>query len=186
MNLLDPFITENTGITESLEQTSWTPLKQAQGKSIIDINITKYDVYDESMNKINFDPFLNSVQTSLKQRKLKEVLMRLFSQFVSVASVEYLIDRAGTLEYIFFGEEDDELVSLGKYLNVYKGLVEKFNANLIDDADKELELTKRPGSLPYLAMTSHGLSHTKFWDEVEKGLRSAFSSGKNFGYNPNK
>ncbi len=31
-------------------------------------------------------------------------------------------------------------------------------------------------------MTSQSLSHTQFWSDVEKGLREAFSSGKNPGY----
>ena len=35
---------------------------------------------------------------------------------------------------------------------------------------------------PILAIFSHGLSHTQFWPDVEKGLKSAFSSGKNPGY----
>ncbi len=31
-------------------------------------------------------------------------------------------------------------------------------------------------------MTSHSLSHIQFWADVEDGLKSAFSSGKNPGY----
>jgi hypothetical protein len=34
----------------------------------------------------------------------------------------------------------------------------------------------------YFSITSHGLSHTKLWPEVEDGLRGAFSSGINTGY----
>jgi hypothetical protein len=41
---------------------------------------------------------------------------------------------------------------------------------------------KRPGTIPYLAMTSHGLSHTQFWPEVEEALKGVFSSGINTGY----
>ena len=44
------------------------------------------------------------------------------------------------------------------------------------------DMMKRPGTIPYLAMTSHGLSHTKFWTEVEEELKKSFSSGKNSGY----
>lgn len=43
-------------------------------------------------------------------------------------------------------------------------------------------MMKKPETIPYLAMTSHSLSHTKFWKDVEDGLKSAFSSGKNPGY----
>jgi hypothetical protein len=32
------------------------------------------------------------------------------------------------------------------------------------------------------AIVSHNLSHTQFWDKVEKELRVSFSSGKNTGY----
>lgn len=41
---------------------------------------------------------------------------------------------------------------------------------------------KRPGTIPYLAMASHGLSHTQFWPEVESAIKHVFSSGKNPGY----
>jgi hypothetical protein len=36
----------------------------------------------------------------------------------------------------------------------------------------------RPGTIPYLAMKSNSLSHTKFWTDVEAGLKDSFSSGK--------
>ena len=39
-----------------------------------------------------------------------------------------------------------------------------------------------PGSVAYLATVAHGLSHTQFWEKVEKKLRSSFSSGVNSGY----
>ena len=35
---------------------------------------------------------------------------------------------------------------------------------------------------PILAIVSNGLNHTQFWADVEKGLKSAFSSDKNPGY----
>lgn len=47
---------------------------------------------------------------------------------------------------------------------------------------KKVCLNKRPGTIPYLAMASHGLSHTQFWHEVEVGIKGAFSSGINTGY----
>jgi hypothetical protein len=37
-------------------------------------------------------------------------------------------------------------------------------------------MMKRPGTVPYLAMAAHSLSHTQFWLEVEQGLKNAFSS----------
>lgn len=50
------------------------------------------------------------------------------------------------------------------------------------DKKEITDMMKRAGTIPYLAMTSHGLSHTQFWPEVEDGLKNAFSSGKNPGY----
>ena len=66
----------------------------------------------------------------------------------------------------------------------YYMYVNKYHAFLVtENNDKQIkELDKKPGSIPYLAMVSHGLSHTQFWPDVEKGLKSAFSSGKNPGY----
>ena len=64
----------------------------------------------------------------------------------------------------------------GKNTGVYANLVAKK-----DDTDFP-GIIKRPGSIPYLAMVSHGLSHTQFWPEVESGLKGAFSSGVNPGY----
>lgn len=47
-------------------------------------------------------------------------------------------------------------------------------------------MKKRPGSLAYLAMASHSLSHTQLWGKVEEGLKSSFSSEKKQNITKNK
>ena len=60
----------------------------------------------------------------------------------------------------------------------------RYHANLVVKNDKKeiKDMIKRPGTIPYLAMNSHSLSHTQFWKEVENNLKTSFSSGKNLGY----
>lgn len=82
------------------------------------------------------------------------------------------------------GQLDAQLKIARGNLERYYTLVNQYHANLVtEDDEKNIEkLDKRPGSIPYLAMASHSLSHTQFWGEVEEGLKGAFSSGKNPGY----
>ena len=84
----------------------------------------------------------------------------------------------------FTGDEDDELKKLRGSIEKYKVLINKYHLNLVSKADEKKfsEITDRPGSIPYLAMNSHSLSHTQFWKDVEEGLKDSFSSGKNTGY----
>ena len=81
------------------------------------------------------------------------------------------------------GDLDKQLKILNKNFKIYKSFVTLYHSNLVLEKDKNIkELDKKPGSIPYLATTSHSLSHTRFWKEVEDGLKGAFSSGKNPKY----
>ncbi|WP_108737578.1 hypothetical protein [Flavobacterium kingsejongi] len=184
LGVLEVFFRENTGITDSIEETAWNPKKQTKGLEIVDVNITPDEIYDARNKKKNFDGFINGIQAAQRNNKLREILMRLLSQFVTGAQIQAIRDKISTLEYVVWGAEDDELVLLRETnLRVYQGLVTRYNADLIARYDKELPLADRPGGIPYLATVSHSLSHTQFWEKAEIGLRSAFSSGVNKGYN---
>lgn len=183
LGVLNTLFAENTGITESIDETSWTPKKQAKGLSILDVPITTSDPYNTRNKKANFDKFLSGVQGALRSRHLKEVLMRLFSQFIGADQIKEIMDKLNKLEWVVSGEEDTQIKLLGKtHLRIYRDLVLKYNANLVAASDLKTDLAIRPGGIPYLATVSHSLSHTQFWPKVEKGLRSAFSSGINTGY----
>ncbi|MDE5449795.1 hypothetical protein KRE38_12265, partial [Elizabethkingia meningoseptica] len=111
---------------------------------------------------------------------LEEVLMRLFSQFVKpfvMTAVYYLLDA---LEFIVTGELDTQIKRLRRSVGVYGDLVKQYHADLItkDDAKNIKDMPDRPGSVPYLALASHSLSHTQFWEDVKTELESAFSSGR--------
>lgn len=120
---------------------------------------------------------------------LQEVLMRLMSQFTTVKKLR---DVSSALYYLGFIVEEDldtEVNRLRANVDIYTNLVARFNADLMTEEDRdddELAIEEKPGSIPYLAMVSHSLSHTKFWDELKKPLMSSFSSGKNPSYKPNK
>lgn len=185
LGVLEVLFKENTGITDSIEQTAWSPRSQTRGLAITDINITKNDGYDSRNKKKNFDGFLSGVRSAQQHQNLKEVLMRLFSQFITAEQLTGIRDKINTLEYVITGAEDTELKTL-RTVNLlnYQNLVAQYHADLVAERDKGVELLKRPGGVPYLATAAHSLSHTQFWPQLETALKASFSSGKNPGYKP--
>lgn len=184
LHLLARVFAEDTGLTDSIEDNAWTPVHQANGLSIKDLNITIHDTYHSRGKKAACEGFINGTITSLQNNNLEELLMRLFSQFIKpdvMTSVNYGFHAA---ELYFTGETDKQLKILRKNIARYGALIESFHANLVTPADEKAyaSIMSRPGTVPYLAMASHSLSHTQFWPEVEAEIRKAFSSGVNPGY----
>jgi hypothetical protein len=185
LGVLETLFNENTGITESIEETSWTPKKQTKGLSIADLTITGNDKYTSRKKRANFDKFLSGLQADQKNKNTKEILMRLFSQFITADQIQVIMDKISKLEYVVSGAKDVELKLLRETnLKIYQDLVKKYNADLVVKTDLNKEMAKRPGSVPYLATVSHSLSHTEYWLKVDEELKLAFSSGKNTGYKP--
>ncbi|WP_375605673.1 hypothetical protein [Flavobacterium davisii] len=183
LSLLGGLFGEKKGLTDSIDDTAWNPKKMAKGLSIKDVNITKFDTYHSRGKKNQFDAFLKGAQTAVKNRNLEDMLMRLFSQFIQPSSIELAIKILDWSEYAIKDDLDKEVKKLHLNLKNYHSFVSKYNVSLVSKTDENIvELDKKLGSIPYLAMVSHSLSHTKFWTEVEEGLKSAFSSAKNPGY----
>jgi hypothetical protein len=185
LGVLAALFNENTGITESIEETSWTPKKQTKGLTITDLVITGNDKYASRKKRANFDKFLSGLQTAQKNKDTKEIFMRLISQFITEDQIQAIRDQINKLEYVVSGAKDTQLTLLRETnLKVYQELVKKYNADLVAKSDMDIEMAKRPGTVPYLATVSHSLSHTQYWLKVDEALRSAFSSGINTGYKP--
>lgn len=186
LNLLAGIFAETKGITDSIDETAWTPAKQAKGLSILQVPIYDKDPYNSRNKKPQFKKFLKGAQNAVNANNLEELLMRLFSQFIdpeSFSTVTKVIDWG--IEPLVFGKLDTQVTTLRKNLKIYSALVTEYNADLVAEKDKEItDLAKKPGSLAYLAMASHSLSHTLFWKEVEAGLKEAFSSAKSAHYKP--
>ena len=187
LKLLAKMFSENSGITDSIEANSWTPKDQAKGLSIKDINITTKDPYHTRNKKNNCENFIVGAAKSVQNKNLEEVLMRLFSQFVKPFVMTIIYQVLDKSEYILSGDLDTQITRLRKSIGKYRDLVVAYNADLVtkDDVKNIKDIMKRPGSVPYLAMNSHSLSHTQFWPEVEKELKNAFSSGKSRKYKEN-
>lgn len=186
LNFLAKVFAADSGITDSIEVTSWTPVNQTKGLSILDVNITTKDPYHSRNKKPQCGKFISETSKAVQNNNLQEVLMRLLSQFVKPDKVKYVTYALHGAELYFTGDIDTQIKILRKNLGVYIGLVKKYNADLVVEKDETefTEMIKRPGTVPYLAMASHSLSHTRFWKEVEDGLKAAFSSGVNPGYKP--
>ena len=184
LSLLAGLFGENKGLTDSIDETSWTPIKQAKKLSIVDVPIFKSDTYNSRNKKTQFDTFLKGAQKAVHGNNLEDLLMRLFSQFIKPPSLKDIIDYIDYSENIITGDLDKQLKVLRGNLEKYYSLISKYHAGLVTEDDQKIiqDIGKRPGTIPYLAMISHSLSHTQFWPEVEEGLKSAFSSGKNPGY----
>ncbi len=182
------FMEEENGLVAKIDDTSTSPENQVNGAfPIEDFDITDLDPYDEKGKKSDFEKFATGIEDAQKEGNLKEILMRMVSQFINPDDVQAIVDGINKAEWIMMGDWDDELKELRGNLEVYQGLVNEYNMDLVTEEDKNNEeLHIKPGSIPYLAMTSHSLSHTDLFDDdehnVKDALTAAFSSGENPGY----
>ncbi|WP_426475895.1 hypothetical protein [Chryseobacterium balustinum] len=184
LSLLAGVFGESKGITDSIDETLWSPKKQTKGLTIVDVPIYDSDPYNSRNKKSAFATFLKGAQNAVHNRELEDMLMRLFSQFIKPPQLKKIISYVDNAEYVVTGNLDTELKVLRGNLEIYDSFVTKYYAGLVTPQDeKDIDdILKRPGTLPYLAMASHSLSHTQLWGKAEGGLKSAFSSGKNPGY----
>ncbi|WP_375563444.1 hypothetical protein ACE193_25480 (plasmid) [Bernardetia sp. OM2101] len=191
LNLLASIAETNaSGISDIIDDTLTNPQQQVKGAfRIVDIPIFTKDPYHTRNKKANFDRFVSGLENCVRAKRpdmLQEILIRLISQFTTAESMRDVASKLNLLEYIVTGDLDTQVKRLKTNITVYSNLVARFNADLVTPADRDNnELTEKPGSVPYLAMVSHSLSHTKLFDEVKDALTSSFSSGKNPGYKPN-
>ncbi|QCE41816.1 hypothetical protein [Psychroserpens sp. NJDZ02] len=240
LGLLERIFSEQSGVTDTIDNTTWDPTEQVQGKfKVTDVPITNEDAYHSRGLKSKFEQFVSGAEKSIADGNLKEFLIRLVSQLISSASINDMSTILWWADLIFKDDADDEFKKFRKdYLPKYSQLIEKYEAHLIAPQDKPIEektktdtetpdafteaaklefttelnainsITKQNweatileakekkredeeknppappviGSLAHFATVSHGLSHTKLWDEVEQELKNSFSSGKNPGY----
>lgn len=182
LNTLAKIFFENNGITETREVTYTSPIKQASGLKIIDINITKKDCFHTFSSKAAlFEDFAKGLQKNLADGNLQEFLMRVISQLLSPNLMLKVDQTLDNIEYIVTGDLDTQVKALRFNIENYRSLANSYYRNM--DTEKEINgMPHRPGTVPYFATTAHGLSHTKFWPEVENGMRTAFSSGINKGF----
>ncbi len=181
------FTEEENGLIYKIDDTSWSPEKQVNGKfKIEDFNITDIDIYDKRKKKSKFENFAKGIEEAVRRNddnSLKEIVMRLISQFIIPNDLDKIIEGIDWLEYAVTGELDKQVKEVRRNLTVYHKLIKKYHADLIAKADiNNKDLKVKPGSVPYLAMNSHSLSHTALFDDCEHNVRdaliSAFSSGK--------
>lgn len=183
LGLLANIFAEGRGLTDSIDVTAWNPIKQAKAVPVQNVPIFDKDIYNTKHKKTQFDTFLKGAQNAVHSNNLEDLLMRLFSQFINPSDFAFYVKIAYWSEIAVFGELDTQLTLLRKKLEIYSALVTKYNANLVAEEDKDItDLDKKPGSIVYLAKTSHSLSHTQFWKDVEKGLKEAMSSPKSARY----
>lgn len=185
LSLLAKVFKANAGITDTIEVTSWSPEKQTKSLAILHVPIFDKDPYHSRNKRANCKNFISGASSAVHNNNLEEVLMRLLSQFIKPEQLAQYIDYIDNAEYILTGNLDAQLKILRGNFERYHVLVQRYFADLVtpeDEADVNKDMMTRPGTIPYLAMASHSLSHTQFWPEVEAGLKNSFSSGKNPGY----
>jgi hypothetical protein len=186
LNLLAGIFGENKGITDSIDETAWTPKKQTKSLPILDVPIFESDPYNSRNKKREFEGFLKGAQNAVHTRNLEDLLMRLLSQFIKPSMLTFIVRTIDyAIEPVVFGKLDTEVTTLRKNLAIYSKFVTQYHAGLVTEKDEkafEKDIMKAPGSVSYLAMASHSLSHTQLWKKVEDGLRNSFSSGVNPRY----
>lgn len=185
------FMEDENALVTKIDDTSTSPEGQVNGAfPIEDFDITDLDPYDKNGKKSDFEKFAKGIedaQQSGDKNSLREILMRMISQFIDPDQLQGIIDNISNAEWIMVGDWDVQMKETRRNLGVYHGMVSEYNMDLVTDADKNNdELEIKPGSIPYLAMTSHSLSHTNLFDDdehnVKEALKGAFSSGENPGY----
>ncbi len=136
LGILATIFSDNSGVTDSIDDTSWTPKNQIKDISMEPVNITTEDEYHTRNRKTNYDGFVSGVENAIKNNNLREVLMRLLSQLIAVENIDSIIDSVDKVEYIIKGQADNQLKRLRKdLLPVYRRLIDQFNANLIAEED---------------------------------------------------
>ncbi|MEL0644956.1 hypothetical protein V6251_11235 [Olleya sp. Ti.3.14] len=181
--------TDESGIVDRIDDTSWSPKKQVNNKfEIVDIPIYTQDPYHSKNKQSDYDAFINGIEDAVKNNKndIREVAMRLLSQLMTpnyLGKLDTVIDTLNTLAIINFGALDTALKLAMSNFKSYRSLINKYNKNLVTDKDlANSKLEVKPGSLVYLAINAHSLSHTKLFPEVEQALRDSFGSGINPGF----
>jgi hypothetical protein len=109
LKLLGGVFGEKKGLTDSIDETSWTPKKQTKGLSIIPVKITSSDPYHSRNKKKQFDAFLKGTQSAVHSNNLEEMLMRLFSQFIKPTQLKNIIDYIDNAEWVITGDLDTQL-----------------------------------------------------------------------------
>ncbi|AXO81401.1 hypothetical protein DZC78_13710 [Olleya aquimaris] len=141
LGLLERIFTEQAGVTDTIDNTSWDPKDQINGKfDVIDVPITEEDVYHSRGLKSKFEKFVSSAEKSIEDGNLKEFLIILVSQIISSESIEDKGTALWWADLLFKDEADDEFKKLRRdYLPNYTKLIEKYEAHLIAPQDKPKE-----------------------------------------------
>lgn len=162
----------------------------------------KKESYDNFINKleskVNLSEFILEIENLGKtdnmatknQPLIKEILFLLIAQLDTrdaVLQAEYMlywINKAIQItmsnpltDWIF--DFDEAMGELTKNVTIYKNLFGENNFHLVTDSDltnPKLTLDTQPGSIPYLSMVSHSLSHTFMTEKIKSGLSATFGS----------
>ncbi len=138
LNTLAGIFDDEKGLTESIDDTSWSPKAQLQGNDKYDleeIDITTKDVYSERGKETDFEDFVAAIERSISNKNLQEVLMRLFSQFMNEHDLRDISTKIDGWEPYVFGALDDGFKALRANINEYARLVGQFNADLVAEQD---------------------------------------------------
>lgn len=130
---------EQHDIVDSIDDTTWTPREQLQGKyPIVYKNITTKDVYDTRNRSANYQRFASGVENSMKAGNLHEVLMRLISQFIDPGTLGIMITVIDNIiEPFVSGNAQNQMEELRLNLTDYRTFVTRFNCDLIAEIDQQ-------------------------------------------------
>jgi len=202
--LFEQLLIGSSGIINVIDDTTNTPEHQLKKfkKAITPSNITKLDYYDSRNKYESHKKFINQLEKAVKdggssgrrQTNIKEILFLLISQLDTSDNVKKIagyVDTFATilnviewrkpLSKLYETEFEKQLEALRANLNTYADQVNTYNYHLVtpnDIADKGFSFMEKPGSLGYLAMVSHSLSHMLMTEEIKKELSATFGSPK--------
>jgi len=138
LNTLAGIFDDKKGLTESIDDTSWSPKAQLQENDKYDleeIDITTKDVYNGRGKETDFEDFVAAIERCISNKNLQEVLMRLFSQFINEHDLRDMSTKIDGWEYWVTGDLDVALKELRANIDEYARLVGLYNADLVAERD---------------------------------------------------
>ena len=185
-NLIGPFTKLLDDILlnqiDKFDNTTHTPEKQVKGKfPITHVPVKTFDRYN-GQKDAEFKKFIKDIEaleTEYEAKQTPPVRMKIV--FSLVAQMDYsIIAWAQTwvrrAAVVFPGEIGKELETLNNRLAVLRQKLDARNRHIVVEADHGKSFIEQRGSIAYLAVVSHGVSHQKLYPKAKAKLDTAIES----------
>ena len=185
-NLIGPFTKLLDDILanqiDEFDNTTNTPEKQVKGKlPITHVPVKTFDRYN-GLKDAEFKKFIQDLETLETEYEANQTpVVRMKIVFSLLAQMDYSAialaqDWVETLANVLFGEIDTELKTLDSRLKLLQQQLDARNRHIVVEADRGKPFIEQRGSIAYLAVVSHGVSHQDLYPKAKSKLDTAIES----------